>query len=329
MNSKFGFTQYTIQEFEAWITNLKIARTVLTIQHHHTFIPNYSHFKGNNHFEMQKSMESHHINHNGWDFIGQHFSVFPDGTILTGRSLEKSPACIYGQNANAICIESVGNFDVNKDVMTAAQKDSIVRITAKLCSRMNVKVNTNTIVYHHWFNLATGERNDGSKNNKSCPGTGFFGGNKVSDCTAHFLPLVNNALNGITGAPVPGVIQNYVTVNTDRLNIRKKPDAKSEKVDGREPALMGAILRVYKEDKGWLKISASAENWVLGKYTSPVIRSTVNANTLNVRSGPDISYSKIGSYQKGQELFIAREENGWCKINLDEKWVKKEFLDFK
>ena len=44
MNSKFGFIKYSIQEFEDWIGSVTLARTVLHIQQHHTFNPNYSLF---------------------------------------------------------------------------------------------------------------------------------------------------------------------------------------------------------------------------------------------------------------------------------------------
>ncbi|RYY67337.1 MAG: N-acetylmuramoyl-L-alanine amidase [Chitinophagaceae bacterium] len=190
MTTQFGFTKMTIDEFETWITTCHITRTILTIQQHHTYSPAYAHFKGVNHFELQQGMKNYHVNQNGWADIGQHFTTFPDGTIITGRSLDISPACIKGQNANAICIENLGNFDTGKDKMTIAQKDTIIRMTAKLCSRFNLPVNVNSIVYHHWFDLVTGLRNNGTRNNKSCPGTDFFGGNKVNDCIANFLPLV-------------------------------------------------------------------------------------------------------------------------------------------
>ena len=167
MQTKYGFTQLTISEFETWLFSLKLARTILKVQEHHTFSPSYAQFKGNNHFEIQKGMKNYHVNHNGWEDMGQHFSIFPDGTILTGRSLEKSPACITGQNANSICIENVGNFDIGGDSMTQLQKEAIVSVTALLCKRFNLSVNSNSIVYHHWFNLSSGERNNGTKNNKS------------------------------------------------------------------------------------------------------------------------------------------------------------------
>lgn len=328
MEVKFGFTKLSLIEFESWIKNMKVGRTVLKVQQHHTFSPSYIHFKGNNHFELQRGMKNYHVTHNGWSDIGQHFTIFPDGSILTGRSLEKSPACITGQNANSICIENLGNFDINGDVISQVQKDSIVAVTALLCSRFSLPITSNSIVYHHWFNLSTGERNNGTKNNKSCPGTNFFGGNKVIDCETNFLPLVKQKLSGISFDSVSNSNFKYVVVTTKSLNVRTSYTPTSGKVVNRSAIVMGSVLRVFKEKNGWLKISNSLEHWVSGKYTSLVTRAIVNSDTLNVRSGADVSFPKIGSYLKGEEVFITNEVNGWCKISMDEKWVSKKYLSF-
>lgn len=74
--NKFGFAKMTSGEFETYIAHLKIARTILFIQQHHTYIPSYIHFNNNNHFELQKSMKNTPINTNGWADIGQHFFHF-------------------------------------------------------------------------------------------------------------------------------------------------------------------------------------------------------------------------------------------------------------
>ncbi len=324
MTTQFGFTKMTISEFENWISGQRVARTILYLQQHHTFSPDYRLFNGTNHFDLQRAMKNHHVNSNGWSDIGQHFTSFPDGTILTGRSLENSPACISGNNANAICMEHLGNFDLGKDTMTAAQKDCIIRMTAALCKRFAVPVHADKIVYHHWFNLSTGVRNNGSGGNKSCPGTGFFGGNKVQDCERNFLPLVSSALRG--GVIAPANVMKYICVNTVKLNIRTKPDVDSDKATDRDPAILGAVLRVYQEKNGWYKISSSKQHWVSGKYTIEVKRAEVTADTLNVRSGPGSSFLKVGAYKKGQELFIIEEKGNWCKVAMDEKWVSGDFL---
>jgi SH3-like domain-containing protein len=328
MTTKFGFTKLSVDEFETWISNLRVARTILTVQQHHTFSPGYALFNGNNHFDLQKGIKNHHVNHNGWSDIGQHFTTFPDGSIVTGRPMENSPACIYGQNANAICIENLGDFDKGKDMMADVHQQTIIRLTASLCNKYNLLINTNSIVYHHWFDLASGQRNDGTKNNKSCPGTNFFGGNKVADCIAHFLPLVKEQLGGTVTTANTGSILKYVCVTTAILNIRSKPDGTSAKASDRHAAVNGAVLRVYKEKDGWYKISGSKQHWVNGKFTVNVTRVKVTADTLNVRSGPGTSFARIGAYTKGQELFIVQEKNDWCRVSMDEKWVNKDFLSF-
>lgn len=325
MTTKFGFTKMNITEFESWILGLRVARTVLYIQEHHTWNPSYASCTPNNHFDIQQGMKTYHVSNNGWMDIGQHFTTFPDGNILTGRSLEHTPACIVGFNSNSICIENLGNFDAGKDVMTAAHKDTIVRMTAALCKKFGITVNSNKVVYHHWFNLTTGERNNGTKNNKTCPGTAFFGGNSVSACEQNFLPLVSAALNGSSTTGSANILK-YVMVATDRLNIRSAANAQSNKVNGVLPATLGAVLRVFEVKNGWYRISGSQQHWVSGSYTTEVTRATVNADTLNVRSGPGTGFPKVGSFMKGQELFIIEEQQGWFKISSDNKWVKKEYL---
>ena len=315
METKFAFTKRTIDEFETWIASFKVARTILYLQQHHTWSPHYGLFTGNNHFELQKSMQLHHVQNNGWQDIGQHFTIFPDGAILTGRPLEKTPACIYGNNANAICIENLGNFDLGADIMTDAQSDSIIRASAAICLKYSIPVNTDKIVYHHWFNLDTGDRNNGTGSNKSCPGSNFFGGNKVADSRLYFIPMVEALIDGEILVDTTGIIK-YVCVTANKLNIRKKPDAESELVPDRHPVMLGSVLRVYKIQNGWFRISSSKMHWVSGRNTQDVTRKLVTADILNVRNGPAASFQRIGSFKKDQEVFVFAEENGWCKIRM-------------
>ncbi|HTF02701.1 MAG TPA: N-acetylmuramoyl-L-alanine amidase [Bacteroidia bacterium] len=332
MTTKYGFTQFTIDEFEKWLNGLSVARTILYVQQHHTAIPDYSHFTGSNHFERQQSMKTFHVVNNGWSDIAQQFTTFPDGTILTGRSMEMTPSGIKGFNTHAICIEHFGNFDKGKDTMNKAHAETMVRMTAALCKKFNIPVDSNHIVYHHWFDLGTGKRTNGTGSTKTCPGTAFFGGNTVDDCDTTFLPLVKSALksNGgnINVPDSPPPVLRYAAVTTDSLNVRKGAGTSFDKVTDREPATLGSVLRVYKEKDGWLKISAAMNHWVNAKYTSEVKRATVKTDILNMRIGPGTNFAKKGSFAKGTELFIFAEQNGWCQVGVEEKWVSKEFLKF-
>lgn len=327
MQTKLGFTLMDIAEFETYISNLMVARTIITLQQHHTYSPDYGLFNGRNHFELQRGMKNHHVNNNGWADIGQHFTIFPDGTIMTGRKMEQSPACIFGQNANAICIENLGNFDKGKDNMLQTQRDAIIRSAAAICLKFNIPVNTDRVVYHHWFRLSDGVRNNGGGGNKSCPGTGFFGGNKVADCEANFLPLIKNTLKGQTNSNANTILK-YVSVTARSLNIRKKPDSQSEKATDRAAATFGSILRVYKTQNGWYKIAGSKNHWVSGAHTADVLRATVSADVLNVRNQPSGAGLKLGELLAGEEVFVYEERNGWCKISVEEKWVSNHYLAF-
>ena len=328
MESKYGFKKFTIAEFEAWIAQIKVARTIRTVQQHHTYLPNYGHFHGDNHFKIQRGMQNHHVHSNGWQDIGQHFTSFPDGTVVTGRSLEKSPACIYGFNSNSICIEHLGDFDEGKDEMTDKQKDTAIRMTAAICKKFSIAINTDKIVYHHWFNLSTGRRNNGTGKNKSCPGTNFFGGNKVEDCEANFIPKVKASIGGAPVNEPASELIKYVAVTASRLNIREGAGVEFSKVSDRLPAVLGSNLRVYAEEDGWYKISSSTDHWVFGKYTKDIWKTTVTASKLNARSGPGTSFRRVGAFLKGRELWIDEIDGGWCKVNFEERWVSKKYLKF-
>ena len=319
MDSKYGFTRMTPSEFENWIKTRQGARTVLYVQEHHTYIPAYSHFNGSNHFELQLSMLRTHTSINGWVDIGQHFSIFPDGMIVTGRSLERSPACIFGFNAHSICIENVGNFDRDGDIMRQEQRQAVVQVTAALCKRYGIPINTSRIVYHHWFDLSTGERRNGDGITKSCPGTGFFGGNKETDANANFLPLVRTAAGGdIRVTPLGVAFYGYVTPSW--LNVRKGPGTSHSIIN---KVQMGAVLRIYEVRNGWYRISRSNQEWVAGNFVARVERGTVHVDSLNVRSGPSTAFPVVNRLRRGDEIFVYEQSDTWVRISLDNQWVSR------
>lgn len=325
MRQQYGFKLFNTGEFEEWLDSQKIGRDVSYVQEHHTFLPSYKQFKGDNHFELQKNMKHHHVVNNGWSDIGQHLTIFPDGTVMTGRSFERSPACIKGRNAHSVCIESVGDFDEGKDQMTDEQREAILKVTAALCKRFNVEVNTDRIVYHHWYNLDTGERNNGTGSNKSCPGTAFFGGNKVENANAHFIPLVQAQLGqGVS----PPVVIGYGMVTASKLNIRAGAGTSHSRVTDREALSFGAIVRVFDRDNGWLKIAGKKAHWVSGKYVKTVRQATVTANTLNVRTGPGTSHEIADRFAKGEVVYLEKDQGDWSKVANEDKWLHTGYVVF-
>ena len=192
MQQQGKFLLFSIAEFSTWLSGLALVRKIKLIQNHHTWLPDYKTFsaKPNNHFPLLLSMERSH-QERGFDEIAQNLTTFPDGTVAVCRSFEKIPAGIKGANAFGICMEHVGNFDAGNDAMSKAHRDTIIKINALLCKKFNLPIDTNSIVYHHWYDLTTGKRvKDGSPNTKTCPGTNFFGGNTIEACVKNFISEV-------------------------------------------------------------------------------------------------------------------------------------------
>jgi hypothetical protein len=189
----------TREEFKDWLFQNSFHRKITLIQHHHTWLPSYKHFHGSNHFMMLKGMETFHVRKMGWKNIAQNITTFPDGKVVVCRPFDMAPEGTIGAMANStgIAIENIGNFDVGHDIMTAEQKETIVYITALLCLKFGLTPSVDSITYHHWWNLKTGQRvldNGPDYNVKTCPGTGFFGGNGTDNATNNFYPLVTRKM---------------------------------------------------------------------------------------------------------------------------------------
>ena len=205
VQTSYGFTRFdTESEFKNWLKNQKVTRTVNKLQLHHTGAPCYANFykSGGGHeneLSRQLSMKNFHVNTRGMSDIAQHFTIFPNGKIVTGRSLNKNPAGITGWNTGAICVEIYGNFDKGQDTMTAEQKKAVVMLYGELCKKFNLTPSTNTIRCHAWFTSGGTYLGDyiAGKSRKTCPGTNFMGiGNSKSAIENKFIPMVKEYING-------------------------------------------------------------------------------------------------------------------------------------
>ena len=199
MKTAYGFYRFdTADEFKNWLKNKSVTRTVTRLQVHHTGLPDYScFFKSNGTTEdeltRQKSMKDYHTKTNGWSDIAQHFTIFPNGKIVTGRSLNSNPAGITGWNPNAICVEIYGNFDKGHDIMKEAQKQAVIMLYGELCKKIKLTPSNTTIRPHAWFTSGGTYLGDyiAGKSRKTCPGTNFMGfGNSEAAIQNNFIPLV-------------------------------------------------------------------------------------------------------------------------------------------
>ncbi|MGO0985875.1 SH3 domain-containing protein [Clostridioides difficile] len=122
-------------------------------------------------------------------------------------------------------------------------------------------------------------------------------------------------------------------VNTTSLNVRSGPNT-SYGVLGKLPK--GSKVEVISESNGWSKIKYNGKDgYVSSMYLSDAgqintndsnqgtekkdTNKFVNTASLNVRSGPGSTYSKLGKVYKGSKVTVLSESSGWAKINFNNK----------
>jgi len=125
-------------------------------QIHHTWRPNHSNFNGKNHLALQQGMYDYHVHVRGWNDIGQHVTLMPDGLFVTGRSFGSSPAGISGYNTGSFMVEMLGDFDKGKDKLEGAQLEAMLKLQHYLTTQAGAK-----IMFHR------------EHAPKTCPGTGL------------------------------------------------------------------------------------------------------------------------------------------------------------
>jgi Bacterial SH3 domain/N-acetylmuramoyl-L-alanine amidase len=259
------FHIFAPQDFQNYVANTEFSRQIGVIQNHHTWEPNYSSLTpGNGEMNSLEAMRKFHIQERGWSDIGQNITTFPSGNIGLCRPLDITPAGIFGANRGAICIENLGNFDAGHDNMTSAHKETILFVNAVLCVKFELSPVKEQVVYHHWFDRS-GKRFSDDKINKNlvgdeqktCPGTAFFGTNTITSAEANFYPLIANKVNQLKGSSLAA--PEAKEVNVDVLNVRSGPGKLFSVL---RTITKGTHVMVFAELNDWSKISNTADEWV-------------------------------------------------------------------
>lgn len=201
MISNGNFLLLEPSEFKGWLDKQKITRSIDKLQVHHTWLPNYSTRRNQDHFKCLEGIRTTHLS-NGWSGTGQNITVFEDGKIAISldRDLNKTPAGIKGANTGALCVEIIGNFDIGGDSITDAQRQAILHLYACLSIKLDIPVDTNHIVYHAWYTPSGDWLGDyiQGRSSKTCPGTNFFGhGNTRLAASRGLIPGIQAEVNRI------------------------------------------------------------------------------------------------------------------------------------
>ncbi len=334
MKTQQGFTLMNREEFKTWLKKQNVSRKITMIQNHHTWLPSYANFDGNNHFWKVIGMRNSHMFERGWSDIGQHITTFSDGMIIVGsRPLSKSPAGIKGNNNEAICIEHLGNFDKGQDKMTKAHRDTIITVNAALNLKFVLPPSVDHNVYHHWFDLRTTLRTNGKGNTKSCPGTAFFGGNKVQDAKKNFIPKIAKELKSypdykkVFKNSLEEPIGHALVVRASALNVRSGPSVRRKWMG---TVNRGSVVDIYEKKGRWSRIGKE-QRWVSSYYLRKVQYGIVNDDDpkgLKIRSGPHRNYRKLGVLFKNDKVLVHEvHDNGWYRIDFLDKWVSGKYVD--
>lgn len=274
------FRLFEFDEFNNFLRQTTFQRKITFIQNHHTWKPNYSHFNNHpKHMILLENMRNDHIKNRKWSDIGQNITIFPDGVIGVCRSIDITPAGIFGANAGGICIESLGNFDEDGDVMTSSQKEAIIKTNAAICIKFGLKPIPLQVVYHHWYDtkgkrFTTADIDSGSvlnnKLQKTCPGTNFFRaqqlsykGNTIQSAIAGFYPQITMEMEQLNNVPIPSIQPQLKKVIAGILNVRA---GRGTAFDIIRKLNKGIQLQVFHSDNEWSKISANGEEWVSSKF---------------------------------------------------------------
>ena len=287
MKTQNGFTLLeNAKDVRNWLAKQNVTRTITRLQVHHMDAPSYSTWEKTDkkvftepHFGRTQSLNDY--GKRTWGsgasdghghYIAQHFNVFPDGKITTGRNLNSTPIGIRGWNTNAICIEIYGKFDKGHDVMNAKQKEAVIYLYGELCKRFDIPVNTSHIRPHCWFTAGgtyLGKYNS-SRSAKTCPGTNFWGVGCSTSGFNKFLADVKAYVNGkapVEEKPKETKVnkEGKVNVSSGTLNVRKSYDADSTKLG--ELKNNAKVEIVATVSNGWLRIKyKDGYGYVNSKY---------------------------------------------------------------
>ena len=147
------FDQFNLLLSRSWV------RRIAAVHIHHTWRPKHAQWRGQ---ATVEAIRRYHVQSNGWSDIAQHLTLGPDGSLWTGRSLERAPASVAGHNGTAeegpFMIEMCGDFDAGQDAFAGAQAEWVYRTVAAICKRFGLT--TAAIRFHNEFT-----------NLKTCPGT--------------------------------------------------------------------------------------------------------------------------------------------------------------
>lgn len=231
---------------------------------HHTAGANSSDLSQAHAFSIARSIQSYHMDHNGWIDSGQQFTISRGGFVMEGRhrSLEVLTggtrhvvgAHTSGQNTAAVGIENEGTY--TSVTPPAALWNSLVDMVAYICDQY--AISPARIFGHRDYN------------NTECPGDRLYA----------MLPQLRDEVAAKLGSPNPPDPVNWPTVRqgasgevvrTIQYLLRQR--GQSVTVDGVFGSGTASAVRAFQTSQG-LAVDA-----IVGSETWPVLVVTVRSGS--------------------------------------------------
>ena len=171
-----ALTLIDVHQFAELLRHFVARRQITSIHLHHTWRPNHAQWRG---LATLEAIRRYHIEQRGFSDIAQHLTIDPSGGIWTGRDWSRSPASSTGidpltkKRANGdsksgpFMIEMVGDFDDGQDILSGAQKDTVLQVLALLMRRFKLAPAAQAVITHHEMNA------------KSCAGSSLWAESKA------------------------------------------------------------------------------------------------------------------------------------------------------
>jgi len=117
----------------------------------------------------------------------------------------------------------------------------------------------------------------------------------------------------------------YGVVNLQTLNVRTGPSTDYEKVG---TVSLGQRYAYYQKSGNWVRIE---KGWISVSYfylegtTGDGAGEGKVTSDLNIRSGPDTGFDRVGSYKKGDTVKILTQIDGWGYTSKG--WISMKYVE--
>jgi uncharacterized protein YgiM (DUF1202 family) len=129
---------------------------------------------------------------------------------------------------------------------------------------------------------------------------------------------------------LPALAASQGTLKADKVNVRSRPDTKSEVIIQLNKGDTVEILGRQGEGKNeWLKIAlpAKAKCYVSSKL---IADGAVTTDGVNVRCGPGTNFKEVGKLAKGARVEVVAKSGDWTQIKPTAScsgWIAAQFVD--